>query len=210
MVVIPDYEMGNIRSIAYKLEKCGAAVGVTKSHNDLLSASRIILPGVGHFGLAMKNLKRFDLIEPLTEAVLGKGIPVFGICLGFQLFGEYSEEGDSEGLGWIPAVVRRFSFETQAGDHSIPHVGWRPIQQKRESDYLAGLGNDALFYFTHSYHMCCTDTSDVVATAEYGIQFTAAVQKGCVFGTQFHPEKSHKRGFEILKRFALSNGPKAI
>lgn len=200
MVVVVDYGICNVRSVVKALELVGATVRVSSVPRDLEEAERIVLPGVGAFEHGMTNLAARGLIEPLADQVLGKGKPFLGICLGMQLLARTSHEfGMHEGLGWLPATVKAFALEEKG--LKVPHIGWTEVSLDRASPLFAGVSKAPSFYFVHSYHMVC-DTSDLVAaSAEYGVRFTAAVQRDNIFATQFHPEKSQDDGLRLLENF---------
>jgi len=147
----------------------------------------------------MKNLKEYGLIDVLNKKVLDDKTPILGICLGMQLFSEHSEEGETKGLGWIESDTVKFSFN----DNSlrIPHIGWNKLSLKKESILFKDVPTDKRFYFVHSYYVNCKNEEDTVASTNYGIDFTSAIQKGNIYGTQFHPEKSHKHGLKIIDNF---------
>lgn len=202
MIVIVDYGMGNVGSVLNMLKRIGASAKISDSRQSILDADKLILPGVGAFDQGMTLLKELDLIDPLNDKVLVGKTPVLGVCLGMQLLSRRSEEGTLCGLGWIPADTVRFRFDV--GDHSckVPHMGWNTIQRVRR-DVLFGESDEVpRFYFVHSYHVVCDDHRDVLARCVHGIPFTAAVQRENIFGTQFHPEKSHRFGLKLLTRFA--------
>ncbi len=205
MVIIVDYGMGNLGSIRHKLAKLKIEAAISADPASVLTASHLILPGVGHFATAMDNLRRAGLADALNEAVLQRGTPIMGICLGMQLFTQHSEEGDAAGLGWIDGQTRRFRFDDDARQLPVPHVGWNLIKQNRECPMLAGVAEGQRFYFTHSYCVSVDDPAQAVATTNYGGEFVSIVQKGHIFGTQFHPEKSHRRGIELIRRFVEQN-----
>jgi glutamine amidotransferase len=150
----------------------------------------------------MENLKKFGIAEILNKAVLEKKTPILGICLGVQLFTKHSEEGNVEGLGWIDAYTRKFDFSKSGQNLRIPHIGWNLVNIKRECKYWVDFSAEKRFYFVHSYYLDCKDESDVVGTSYYGHEFVSIVNRNNIFGTQFHPEKSHRDGFEIIKHFA--------
>jgi len=202
MVVIIDFGVGNLRSVFHKLTKTKVEAVVSSQVSDIERADKLILPGVGAFGGGMSNLESYGLLATLKKKVLEEKTPILGICLGMELFAARSEEGDAEGLGWIDAEVKRFSFTADQGNPRIPHVGWNEIHPQRESLLLSGIENGQRFYFTHSYHLVCHAVEDVVATTHYGYDFAAVIQHGNIYGVQFHPEKSHRRGIEIVKNFA--------
>lgn len=200
MLTIVDYGMGNLASVANAFAAVGAASLVTSRPSDLASATRVVLPGVGAFGEAMRRLREGGLIEPLREAVLTRRTPFLGICLGMQLLAERSEEhGKHEGLGWIGGAVTRL----EPGDDQlrIPHVGWNVVHAARPSVLFDGLPAEPTFYFVHSYHLLTTDPAATVGVCQYGGDVTAAVARDHIFGTQFHPEKSQRRGLALLRNF---------
>src|SRR5215470_1295978 len=200
MVVVVDYGICNVRSVVKALELVGATVRVSSVRRDLEEAERIVLPGVGAFEHGMTNLAARGLIEPLADQVLGKGKPFLGICLGMQLLARTSHEfGVHEGLGWLPATVKAFALEAEG--LKVPHIGWTEVSLDRASPLFAGVSKAPSFYFVHSYHMVCDSTDLVAASAEYGVRFTAAVQRDNIFATQFHPEKSQDDGLRLLENF---------
>jgi glutamine amidotransferase len=201
MIVIVDYGMGNLRSILNKLQRVDAEVVISSKVEDIEKAEKLILPGVGSFAAGMENLEKYNLIPILTKKVLAEKVPILGICLGMQLFTIRSEEGNAEGLGWIDAETKQFEFERNNIKLKIPHMGWNSIDIRRNSALLKDVPRNSTFYFVHSYHVCCNGTNSVVATTNYGYDFTSVIEKENVFGTQFHPEKSHKSGVRILKNF---------
>ena len=199
-IVIVDYGMGNIHSVARKIKLLGFEYCVSARVEDVLSADRIILPGVGHFGKAMQNLKELNLIESLNEAVLIKKTPILGICLGMQLMARSSEEGNSIGLGWFDAEVVPFTV-SDTFKFKVPHTGWNSIQKQKESSINKGLSDEESFYFVHSFHFLCTEKLDILHTTTYDYEFTSAIEKENILGVQYHPEKSHEAGLTLLKNF---------
>jgi len=173
---------------------------ISSDPRDVFRASKLILPGVGHFDKGMRNLSSLGMIEPLRERVVRDRIPILGICLGMQMLARRSEEGREEGLGLIRGDVVRFRFQ-DSSILKIPHMGWNHVQFVGKSDLATGLEHEARFYFVHSYHMTCDNPADVLATTEYGYTFVSAVSCGHIFGVQFHPEKSHRFGMMLLKNF---------
>jgi imidazole glycerol-phosphate synthase subunit HisH len=202
VIVIVDYGMGNLGSIANMLKKIGAEACISSDPDEIGKANKLILPGVGAFDNGMKCLEEGGLLPVLNEKVLTNGAPVLGICLGAQLLARRSEEGTRSGLGWLAVDVRRFNFGTETPGLRIPHMGWNTIEVRQLSPLFENMYEEPRFYFVHSYHLCCDDPEDVAATADYGYEFTAAVQRGNIMGTQFHPEKSHKFGMRLLENFA--------
>lgn len=199
IVAVVDYGVCNLDSVARAVEECGGRSVVTERPEDLARANRIILPGVGAFATAMRNIKQRSLDVALREQVIDNGIPFLGICLGMQLLAERGREvEETAGLGWIPGEVRK--LEPYGEDTRIPHIGWNEVHVVRHSSLFEGAdGGD--FYFVHSYHLEPRDEKDIVARTPYGRGFVSAVQRDLVFGVQFHPEKSQRAGFAVLKRF---------
>ncbi len=199
-VAIVDYGLGNLRSIRAALERLDVPYACTSDEALIRDAKGLIIPGVGAFPDGMKNLRRLGLVEVLDELVLDKRRPVLGICLGFQLMAREGHEfGIESGLGWLNAKVVR--IEPAEASIRVPHMGWNDCVRARASDIFAGIPDDALFYFTHSYHVECLDEGDVTAVSDHGYRFVAAVQRGHIYGTQFHPEKSQSHGLTVLRNF---------
>jgi glutamine amidotransferase len=193
--------MGNLGSIANMLKKIGVQSVITNDLGKIESAEKIILPGVGHFDKAMNNLHELNLVETLNKKVLIEKIPVLGICLGMQLLAEKSEEGILPGLSWIKGEVKKFSFGGNPENLKIPHMGWNLVKQRKECALTKNLTNEPRFYFVHSYYFNCVNTDDILYTSEYGYQFVSAVSHQNIMGVQFHPEKSHKFGMQLLKNY---------
>jgi len=198
-IVIIDYGMGNIRSILNKLTKAGFKGIVTSNVELINSADKLILPGVGHFLTGMNRLKEKGIIDILFKKVIVEKTPILGICLGMQLLTKFSEEGNCEGLGWIDAETVKFQLTDIR--HKIPHMGWNSIKQMKDSPLLKEIPINSNYYFVHSYHVRCNDPDDILTTTFYGFEFTSAIQKDNIFGTQFHPEKSHEWGEKLLNNF---------
>ena len=202
MIVIVDYGMGNLRSVLNKLQRLGVAACISSQAEDIACAEKLILPGVGHFGKAMDNLRHRRLLDTLHRRGLEDEIPILGICLGMQLLSKWSEEGDAEGLGWIDAQTVRFNLDAMDRPRKVPHMGWNSVSKARNTILLEDIEPHETFYFVHSYHVVCNQPEDVIMTTEYGYPFTSAVERDHIYGTQFHPEKSHKRGMQMLRNFA--------
>ncbi len=200
MIAIIDYDMGNVASVANMLKRIGAPTTLTRDPEILKRASKVIIPGVGAFDKGMQNLASFGLIDALHEAATVRKIPVLGICLGMQLMTRSSEEGAERGLGWIEARTCRFRFPENT-DLKIPHMGWNETAAQRDNALLPAESRSR-FYFVHGYFVKCERPDDVLATTQYGIEFASAVGHENIFGVQFHPEKSHRFGLELLQRFA--------
>lgn len=213
MLCIIDYGIGNLRSIEKALEAVGADVVRSDRPEDIARAERVVLPGVGAFGACADEIARRNLVEPIHQSI-ASGKPFLGVCVGMQLLFDHSEElGLHEGLGVLPGRIVRFQpvYEPAAiGPEEapparplkIPHMGWNTIKPHRESPLLAGLPEQAYFYFVHSYHAHSDRPSNVLASTTYGIDFPAIVERNNVFGVQFHPEKSHQNGLRVLQNFA--------
>jgi imidazole glycerol-phosphate synthase subunit HisH len=199
-VAVIDYGMGNIGSICNMLRYVGVEPLVSSDPDQLRVADRLILPGVGHFDRAMTNLNETGLAQAICELVLDRRVAILGICLGMQLMCKASDEGTQPGLGFIDAHVQRFQFPKDRR-YKVPHMGWAQLEHERESPLLAGLNGDARFYFVHSYFVKCDDPADVMARSRYGHTFVSAFERDRVRGVQFHPEKSHRFGMQLLRNF---------
>ncbi len=198
MLTILDYGGGNLKSVVNMLDSFGVSYTLSDKPEDIKKADQLIFPGQGHFGQVMESLKIKDLIEPLRQSLL-KGIPFLGICVGLQVLFDSSEEAPGvKGLGILKGNIIRFR------EGKIPQVGWNKINVKNNSSVLK---ND-FYYFVNSYYAVCSDPDVVLATAQYHITFTAAVQKGNIMATQFHPEKSGQTGYDTIKRWLDSQGEK--
>ena len=204
-IIIIDYGMGNVGSIANMLKKIGREALVTSDHNQIRNADKLILPGVGSFDYGMRNLKKMGLIPLLQEKVLVQKTPVLGICLGMQLLTQGSEEGVLEGLGWIDARAEKFRFETSP-PLKVPHMGWNTVTSLKKSLLFDDMHPEPRFYFVHSYHVRCLHIADELTATRYGFAFTSSLERGHIAGVQFHPEKSHKFGMKLLKNFAEKFG----
>ena len=199
-VAIVDYGMGNLDSVARAVEECGGSPVVTDRAAGIENATHIVLPGVGAFGDGIRNLRARGLDEILREHAVVGGIPFLGICLGMQLLGSRGYEGGvTEGLGWIEGEVRR--LEPPGEDQRIPHIGWNEVAFTRASPLFSGVDTGHDFYFVHSYHLACHDKEDVLAVTPYCGGFVSAIARGRIFGVQFHPEKSQRLGFQVLRNF---------
>lgn len=198
--LIVDYGMGNLNSVLKKVNRLAGDAHITSNPEEILFASKIILPGVGHFAMAVSNLKKLSLWDALNEAVLVKKTPILGICLGLQLMTKNSEEGDVEGFGWFDARVVRFRVQDTL-KHKVPHMGWNSIKPMKSSKLIEDLPENPGFYFVHSYHVVSDNPDEVLATTAYEYEFVSALEKDNIFGLQFHPEKSHDTGEKLLANF---------
>lgn len=208
VIKILDYGMGNTASMLNMFRKAGGKAELCSKPNELDSATAIILPGVGSFDNGMIKLENSGLLEVLCHKVLEEKVPFLGICLGMQMLFEKSEEGVIPGLGWIRGNVIRFKFSDTQSLQSlkVPHMGWNVVHPKTYVNLFSGLEDEARFYFVHSYHVNCTDLSDILATANYGYEFTCSVRHDNIWGAQFHPEKSHRFGIQFFKNFLKEVG----
>ena len=198
MIAIIDYDAGNLKSVEKALISLGESPVVTRDKEILLSADKVILPGVGAFGEAMDKLHQYELVE-VIQKVAENGTPLLGICLGLQLFFESSQESEGvKGLGLLPGRILRFPNTLGL---KVPHMGWNSLKIKPEGSLFKGIESGAYVYFVHSYYLEAKRQSDVAATAEYGLTFGASVERDNLFACQFHPEKSSDTGLHILKNF---------
>lgn len=203
MFVILDYGVGNLTSIRNMLKKGGVESVISSNREEIASASRLLLPGMGHFDNCMQKLNQSGLRDLVEKKAFDEKIPVLGICVGLQMFMEDSEEGKEPGLGWVKGHTIRFKPEKMAQPEKIPNMGWLEIKKVKESRLLDNL-DEARFYFAHSYHVAPDDPSTDLIHAHYGYDFTAAVEVGNIVGVQFHPEKSHRFGMQLLRNFAMN------
>ena len=202
MIAIVDYGLGNVKAFAYVYSQLNIAFAVAKRAEELAGADRLILPGVGAFDQAMLRLEEAGMREALDDLVVGRKVPVLGVCVGMQMLGRSSEEGRRPGLGWLDGEVKRFTPSGSARAMRVPHMGWNGIRPVRESGLLAGLDSEARFYFLHSYYFKSRRPEDVIAVTDYYGGFASAVNFGNIYGVQFHPEKSHQGGIRLLRNFA--------
>jgi glutamine amidotransferase len=200
-IVIVDYGVGNLHSVYKKLLQLKVDVFISQSPKEIGAADKIILPGIGHFGKGMQNLKALSLIDVLHEEVIVDKKPILGICLGMQLMGLGSQEAPEEnGLGWLDTEVVRF-HERDPQHFKVPHIGWNQLTIRKESALTQNISSSAEFYFSHSYHLADINSCIVLSETDYGYPFVSAVVQDNIFGVQFHPEKSHDQGIRIFKNF---------
>lgn len=202
MIVIIDYGIGNLGSLLNMLKKLNIKSIISSDANEIGSADKLILPGVGSFDHGIHNLKKYELLHILNKRVIEEKTPILGICLGMQLFTKTSEEGVMQGLGWLDAVTIKFRFDTRL-NIKIPHMGWDSIKISKRNQIFNNLPEESMFYFVHSYHVVCKDPADVLSTTYYGYDFVSSLSRDNIIGVQFHPEKSHKYGMKVLENFSI-------
>jgi glutamine amidotransferase len=202
MIAIVDYGSGNVGAIADIFKRLKVAHRITGSADELRAAERYVLPGVGAFDTTMRTLRDSGLVEVLDDEVLRRGKKLLGICVGMQILGDSSEEGELPGLGWIPGRVRRIDAATVSGPTKLPHMGWNSIKLTQPAPLFAGVDLHRGFYFLHSYFFDAVDPESVLATVDYGGELPCAIRRRAVYGAQFHPEKGHANGVAIFRNFA--------
>ena len=207
MIALIDYDTGNLRSVSKALEKLGAEVEITRDANVIKNASHVILPGVGAFKDCMTKLEEYDLIDVIKDVIASKK-PFLGICVGLQLLFEKSSEfGSTEGLGILKGEVTGFtppSTDTNNDNihkFKVPHMGWNSVNFKKDSKLFKGISDGEFFYFVHSYYVSSAEDDVVLATTNYSVDFTSVIERGNLFGCQFHPEKSQVVGLKVLENF---------
>jgi glutamine amidotransferase len=201
MIVIVDYQMGNIGSVLNMVKRIGREAIISSERKEIEKATHIILPGVGSFDAGMNNLTGLGLIPILNELALVKKVPVLGICLGMQLMTQSSEEGTHSGLGWFDADTIKFDFSNTVGRYTLPNMGWKSVHVRSYSPLLLKLDVQPRFYFVHKYHVKSRNASQVSMTSFHGYEFAAAVENQNIVGVQFHPEKSHRYGQQLMNNF---------
>jgi imidazole glycerol-phosphate synthase subunit HisH len=202
MIVIVDYDTGNLASIKNMLAKIGRPATISADPDTIAGAEKLILPGVGHFDYGMGKLRERNLIDLLTRRAVAERVPTLGICLGAQLMTERSEEGELPGLGWLPATTIRFRPTETQPNLKIPHMGWTDTLPARPHPLFRGLETDARFYYVHSYHFEAKLPEVVLARASYAYEFPSALVRDNILAVQFHPEKSHRYGMKLLENFS--------
>lgn len=199
IIHIINYGLGNIASVSNMIRKCGGKAKVCSTKDAILAADRLILPGVGSFDHGIENLHKLKLFTAILEKA-GSGTLLLGICLGMQLLSKRSDEGSLNGLGLIDAEFKRFAFDSNS-PYRVPHVGWNQVIVEKDNPLIDNDGNEQRFYFTHSYHAVCNKQADVLLSTEYGYKFTSGYSCNNVYGVQFHPEKSHRFGMAMFRKF---------
>lgn len=202
MISIVDYGLGNIRAFLSVYKRLNIPAQAVSSADGLRGASKLILPGVGHFDHAMERLDASGMREVLDEMVLHQHVPVLGICVGMQMLATSSDEGVRAGLGWVNGRVRAFREWEPAAQLPMPHMGWNDARAVTPSPLLRQLEEGGRFYFLHSYFFECTNAADILAMTSYGAEFACAIRHDNIWGVQFHPEKSHHFGTRLLENFS--------
>jgi len=199
LITIINYNLGNPQSIKNMLAYIGIESRISAVHSQITTSDHLILPGVGHFQHGMEQLEDLGLVDVLKQVVLENEIPILGICLGMQLLTKHSEEGNINGLNFIDALTKKFDF--QDATFKVPHMGWNSVEFKKDSPINKGVVSNPRYYFVHSYFVECANQDDILCTTSYGKNFVSGFQNQNIFGLQFHPEKSHRFGMEILANF---------
>jgi len=202
MIGIVNYDLGNIHAFANIYKRLNIPAEIASTPQELRRAERIILPGVGAFDWAMTRLNESGLRDTLEDMVVGGGTPILGICSGMQMMANQSDEGKLQGLGWIDADVKKFDHTKLTQNTPLPHMGWNDVLPQGGDGLFRDLDSKAIFYFLHSYYFAPHNQDHVIAVTDYGGLFASSVRCGNVFGVQFHPEKSHEWGIQLLKNFA--------
>jgi imidazole glycerol-phosphate synthase subunit HisH len=202
VISIVDYGVGNIQAIANIYKRLNIVVRIARTAEELAGAERVILPGVGSFDWAMARLNNSGIRLALDDLVLSKGRPVLGICVGMQMMAKRSEEGSLEGLGWMDAEVKKFNRAALPQRAYLPHMGWNDVEPLHQENLFKDIGGTGRFYFLHSYYFAPNDPITILATTSYGGPFASCVRTRNMCGVQFHPEKSHQWGIQLLKNFA--------
>ena len=202
MITIVDYGLGNIRAFLNMFHRLNIEAKTATTAAALENASKVILPGVGSFDDAMARLARSGMREALDDLALRQRVPILGVCVGMQMLGHGSDEGQLPGLGWIDGRVKSLQSRPSAGTLPVPHMGWNDVRPLVKCRLFDQLDSGARFYFLHSYYFACDRADDQLAVANYGADFACAAHAGNIFGVQFHPEKSHHFGARLLQNFA--------
>lgn len=202
MISIFNYGIGNVQALANIYKRLNIPARIVSAAAELARAERVILPGVGSFDWAMSRLNNSGMRPVLDDLVLSKGRPVLGICVGMQMMAKRSDEGSLEGLGWIDAEVKKFDQAAQSLHAYLPHMGWNDVEPCSQDSLFRDIGVTGRFYFLHSYYFAPKDQNTILAVTDYGIDFASSVHAGNIYGVQFHPEKSHQWGIQLLKNFA--------
>lgn len=202
MITILDYGSGNISAIKNIYERLNIPFEFATTKEQLQGADHILLPGVGAFDETISTLMDKGYLEALNKKVLDEKVPLLGICVGMQMLADSSEEGELNGLGWIHGKVKKFDKKLLPGKPKLPHLGWNSIEVTQDCPLFKDVDPEVGFYFVHSYYYECADENNVISKTQYGKIFHSAVNKENIYGVQFHPEKSHDNGIQLLRNFA--------
>ena len=202
MIGIIDYGSGNVQAIATIYKNLNIDYRIISDPDDLKKADKLILPGVGAFDATMQQLIGSGLRDELNNLVINKKVPILGICVGLQVMGFGSDEGDLQGLGWIPGTVKKFNINKIESKPKLPHMGWNTIKDIQNHNLFKGIDNEFGFYFVHSFYFECENEENILSSSNYGTEFTSSIYADHIIGTQFHPEKSHRNGVLLFKNFA--------
>jgi imidazole glycerol-phosphate synthase subunit HisH len=203
VISIVDYGVGNIQAIANIYKRLNIPVRIARTAEELAGAGRLILPGVGAFDWAMARLNKSGMRGVLDDLVLSEGKPVLGICVGMQMLAKRSDEGALDGLGWIDGEVKKFDRAAPSQRAYLPHMGWNDVEPQCLEHLFKDIGATGRFYFLHSYYFAPKDQNMILGVTDYGGAFASCVRAGNIYGVQFHPEKSHQWGIQLLKNFAV-------
>jgi imidazole glycerol-phosphate synthase subunit HisH len=202
MITVIDYGLGNVQAFVNVYNRLDIPVNVAKSIDDLALTTKIILPGVGSFDRAMQQFNSSGMRELIEKLVLEKEIPILGVCVGMQMLANSSEEGKLSGLGWVDGDVKKFDLISMVQSQNLPHMGWNNVVSEAEDVLFKDIKGEKKFYFLHSYYFDCYNQSNIIGVTDYGFNFTSAIKKKNIFGVQFHPEKSHHYGGQLLKNYS--------
>ena len=202
MIAIINYGLGNVGSIHNMLNFLGVESKIIDSPSQLKDADKIILPGVGSFDRAIQQFNSSGMRELVEQLVVEVGIPILGVCVGMQMLANSSEEGKLPGLGWVDGNVKKFNVTSMLQSQNLPHMGWNNVRSEMEDGLFNDMKGKKRFYFLHSYYFDCFQESNIIGLTDYGFHFTSAIKKNNIFGVQFHPEKSHHYGAQLLKNFS--------
>lgn len=202
MITIIDYGLGNIRAFRNLYERLNVPIKIAKNSEDLSVSTKLILPGVGSFDYAISQFSKSGMRNKVESLVFDSKIPIIGICVGMQMLAKSSEEGVLPGLGWINGTVKKFDSELIRFKSKLPHMGWNSIITNKDNHLLKNLNDGSRFYFLHSYYFECENDSEILSKTEYGITFSSAVNRDNIYGIQFHPEKSHSNGVQLLLNYS--------